>query len=392
MRREHEVMERSALVHQAAELFAKRFQESPQQMAVAPGRINIIGEHTDYSGGFVLPAGIPMATVVSARPNCLNEHRISSTQFGDAHVATGDLKKRDRFEDYVVGALHHAEVGEIGLDVLVHSNLPAQAGLSSSASVLVASLACFLQLKGVKWTPYEVALGAREIENNFVGVPCGFMDQFACACSLSGFASLLDCRDNSFVEVPATFEDAGWLVLYSGIQRSLAGGGYGAKVEMLKAAIAKVDKAAGLGSDFPRFLQQDDMGKLGKEVGLPKLQVNLLKHVCAENYRVHAMRHALEKRDEEGAATLLNLGHRSLSELFGVSTQAVDDICRQALKINGVLGIRLTGAGMGGALIVLARQGQMDEAVEELGRIVAPAGGATYRIPAFQKGVEIWKP
>lgn len=333
-----------------------------------------------------------MATVVGARPNGLNEHRISSTQFGDAHVATGELKKRDRFEDYVVGALHHGEVGEMGLDVLVHSNLPAQAGLSSSASVLVASLACFLQLRGVKWTPYEVALGAKEIENNFVGVPCGFMDQFACACSLSGFASLLDCADNSFIEVPASFDDASWLVVYSGIRRTLAGGGYAARVEMLKGAISKVDAAAGLGRDFPRFLQQDDMAKLGQEVGLLEQEVNLLKHVCAENYRVHAMRHALEKRDEEGAATLLNLGHRSLSELFGVSTRAVDDICRQALDINGVLGMRLTGAGMGGSLIALARLGQMDEAVEELGRIVAPAGGAVYRIPAFHKGVEIWKP
>ena len=389
---EFDVPRTDVLLQQAVDLFADRFDQVPDATALAPGRINIIGEHTDYSGGFVLPAAIPLATVVCARRNGQARHHIHSTVFGEVKVAVNGLKKRGRFEDYVVGALRHADVGLEGLDVLVHSNLPVQAGLSSSASVLVASLACFLELTGQKWTPLEVALGAREIENDFVGVPCGFMDQFACASSRAGFAMLLDCSDNTFMEVPASFDEVGWVVVYSGIRRTLAGGGYGAKVEMLKRAIEKVNEATGIGLHFPRFLHQDDMERLGREVELSRPEVNLLKHVVAENYRVHAMRHALEKRDENAVATLLNLGHMSLSELFGVSTPAIDKICRAALQLPGVPGIRLTGAGMGGSLIALVQNRHVEQALEGLRKLVAPAHGAVFRIPVFGKGVRIWRP
>lgn len=380
------------LMDEAACNFRHAFGGEPAALACAPGRVNIIGEHTDYSGGFVLPAAIPLYTVVAAGLNQGKDLDILSSALGRARVHGEGPSKRGGFEDYLAGAVRHVGLKGTGMNLYVYSTLPVQAGLSSSASLLVSTLACLLEMTGEKWTAFEVALAAQEVENKFVGVPCGFMDQFACACSMPGYATLLDCRDNSHMEVPSSVRNATWVVANSGIRRQLANRGYADKVAMVHSAIEQVNARLGPASDFSRFLQQDDIDALGHEAGLSEKEVRLLKHVCSENYRVHAMRYALEKRDAEAAGTLLNLGHQSLSHVFRVSTPAIDAFVDHAQALDGVFGIRLTGAGLGGSLVALVATSALEAVLPELEASLPDPEGAVYRIPRFAGGVEVWKP
>ena len=380
------------LMDEAARTFRLTFGGEPAALACAPGRVNIIGEHTDYSGGFVLPAAVPLYTVVAAGLNQGQDLDIFSSVFGRARVPGEGPAKRGGFEDYLAGAVHHVGLKGTGLNIYVYSTLPVQAGLSSSASLLVASLACLLEMTGEQWTPFEVALAAQEVENKFVGVPCGFMDQFACACSMPGYATLLDCRDNSHLEVPTSFGDAAWVVINSGIRRQLTEGGYAHKVAGVHNAIERVNARLGPDSQFTRYLQQDDIDAMAPEAGLHEQEVRLLKHVCAENFRVHAMRYALERRDAKAAGTLLNLGHQSLSTLFRVSTTAIDRFVEGALALPGVHGMRLTGAGLGGSLVALVAASALETVLPELDSALPNPEGTVFRIPGFARGVEVWKP
>jgi len=377
---------------EAARTFRLTFGGEPAALACAPGRVNIIGEHTDYSGGFVLPAAIPLYTVVAAGLNQGPDLDIVSSVFGRARVPGEGPSKRGGFEDYLAGAVRHVDLRGTGVNLYIYSTLPVQAGLSSSASLLVATIACLLEMTGEEWTPFEVALAAQEVENKFVGVPCGFMDQFACACSMPGFATLLDCRDNSHMEVPSSLGGAAWVVINSGIRRQLAEGGYADKVAGVHNAIERVNSRLGPDSHFTRYLHHDDIDALAPEAALDEEEVRLLKHVCAENYRVHAMRYALEKKDADAAGTLLNLGHQSLSTLFQVSTPSIDQFVENALALPGVYGMRLTGAGLGGSLLALVAASSLEAVLPKLEASLPNPEGAVYRIPGFARGVEVWKP
>lgn len=384
---------RGALVAEARRAFAAQYGVKPEAVGCAPGRINIIGEHTDYSGGFVLPAAIPLYTVVAAGRNRSRTSRLSSTGFGQVSFPATVRSKSGGFEDYVAGAVRESGLSGTGLDIGVHSNLPAEAGLSSSASVLVAALGCFARLRSEGVDPFDLAVRARKVENEFIGVPCGFMDQFACACSRPDRATLLDCMDLSRVSVPASFPDAGWLVIYSGVRRELKAGGYKEKVVRTRAAVQKVLAGKTEAPDFLRVLQQKDVERIGRACRVSAADVPLLQHVCAENYRVHAMRTALEKGSAAEAARLLDLGHRSLSELFRVSTPQLDRLCEHARGVPGVLGIRLTGAGMGGSLVAIAESSRMERAavaVETYLRKNVSKDGRVYCVRRLSGGVTTW--
>ena len=170
------------LAAQAASGFAASFGCAPQAMAAAPGRVNLIGEHTDYCQGFVLPAAIPLYTVVALGTGTGGQTRAVSSRFGQVTLPADCEGRNQGFRGYLAGALLKAGFSGRPVDVYVHGNLPVQAGLSSSASLLVALLAGLAQLDNQPWQPLDIALAAQEVENEYVGVPCGFMDQFAVAC------------------------------------------------------------------------------------------------------------------------------------------------------------------------------------------------------------------
>lgn len=369
--------------------FHAAFGASPEAGAVAPGRVNLIGEHTDYSQGFVLPAAIPLYTGVAVGHGAGGELDVVSSTFGAERMPSQGLEKRGSFSDYVAGAVKLAGMEGLGLRFYIHGDLPAGSGLSSSASLLVALVTALSRLKGEPLEPMAAALLARRVENEFVGVPCGFMDQFAVAMGQEGAALFLDCQDNSFEAIDAELPGAEWLVVYSGLHRKLASGGYAHKVDAVRRAVSVLSLKHDLGEGLLRLVDARELEKLAAQAGLSPEDVALLVHVASENKRVFLMRHALQRKNPEEVGWILRDGHRSLSLDFGVSTPLLDGLVEFAESIPGVLGIRLTGAGMGGSLVALVRsqdcrvaatalQTYLVEHISPEGRVFAigqPAGG-----------------
>jgi galactokinase len=412
--------DRDALLEEARRLFVERFGEEPQSQAVAPARVNLIGEHTDYASGFVLPAAIPLYTCVLVSQGTGLETVLVSTKFGEAIIPATAVGQFDGFARYLAGAIQECRLEGTPLRILVHGNMPVEAGLSSSASLLVAAIAALgggarrapplfsrcgsngqaapaeLRPAGSRHlaeheTRIGFALAARAVENDYVGVPCGLMDQFVVACAESKHALLLDCLDNHHVSVRAVVPGHTWLVLYTGIRRELRDGCYGTKVEAVKSAIGKLDKVAGVkASHILRSYAPDGIQRAAKVAWVPAEHLPLLEHIVAENSRVHLMRHALERGDAQMVGTILRLGHDSLSQKFGVSLPAIDEFVRDAYHIDGVVGTRLTGAGMGGSLVMLARNGNLEELmikVEGLARRTLSLDAEVFAVPSFVDGV-----
>jgi len=375
--------------------FRHAFGSPPEVVSSAPGRVNIIGEHTDYSHGFALPAAIPLYTTLAIGRSNAPETAVVSTRFGRVSFAPVPLAKHGGFEDYVAGAIKQAGFEGTALNIFIDSSLPAEAGLSSSASLLVALMAALFELSGQKWSPMDTALAAREVENSFVGVPCGFMDQFAVACGKEDTALLLDCMDNSHIEVPTALFGYRWVVVYSGIRRELAKGGYARLVATLKSAVERVIAEAGISAGFTRCFSQEAVDELGPDAGLTGPETALLKHVVAENSRVHTMRFALERQCAQAVGMLLVQSHRSLSRLFKVSTAGLDALVDHASSLGPVAGMRLTGAGMGGSLVALTAEENLDGTCADIERFVQTTlskEGKVYVIPRFCGGVATWRP
>jgi len=380
------------IVHKVTESFSEEFGCAPDVVGFSPGRVNLIGEHTDYSGGFVLPAAIPYYTAVAVSRVDDDESVLCSSAFGRQVIPAAPLVKRGGFADYLAGAAKAAGLEGKALRVYVHGNLPVEAGLSSSASLLVAASAAFSHLANRTLAPRDRALEARAIENNFIGLPCGLMDQYAVSCARDDRAILLDCTTNESVDVPARLPGCRWVVIYSGVRRELTAGGYEAKVVALKNALDQTGDGV---ENLLREGSERDVEEHGRQSGLDDQAIALMRHVCCENQRVHNMRHALENGDAPRAGRLLYLGHRSLSQLFGVSTPALDGLVEHSRTLSGVLGVRLTGAGMGGSLVALAQEERLEATLEALQsylhREVSP-DGALYPIDRFAAGAATWKP
>ncbi len=389
---------RDLLMAEAETLFLERFGREPRALAIAPARVNLIGEHTDYSAGFVLPAALPLYTCVALSRTTGTETTVVSTRFGEQTIPARNPQAATGFARYLIGAIEERGLGGMPALIMVHGNMPVEAGLSSSASLLVATMAALTNLRHPAettpppdfWARVALARAAREVENNHIGVPCGFMDQFAVACAQPDHAMLLDCLDNRHTLVRAALPGHSWLVVYSGIRRELAAGGYGAKVEAVKTTLGQLQTAHLDGPAILRTHSPDRVLQIGKATGIAEEHLPLLAHISSENGRVHLMRHALERGDANMAADLLRLGHDSLSQQFGVSLPAIDEFVAAGYKVEGVRGLRLTGAGMGGSLVALVRSNGLDELkdkLETLARQTMSPEAKVFAIPAFVGGV-----
>jgi galactokinase len=389
---------RDRLMAETRARFIERFGRPPRTVAIAPARVNLIGEHTDYSAGFVLPAALPLYTCVALARATGTETTMVSTKFGEQILPAKEPGASTGFARYLAGAIEESGLAGLPLAIMVHGNMPVEAGLSSSASLLVATLAALANLAHPAdaapppdfQARLAVAHAAREVENNYIGVPCGFMDQYAVACCEADHAMLLDCFDNRHTSVRAELRAYSWLIVYSAIRRELVAGGYGARVEAVRNAL-KLFSAANLdGPGILRTHSPDAVLRLAKGVGVSAEHLPPLAHISAENARVHLMRHALERGDATTVATILRLGHESLSQQFGVSLPAIDEFVAAGYKLEGVKGLRLTGAGMGGSLVALVQSGGLDEIkakLESLARQTMSLEAEVYEIPAFVEGV-----
>lgn len=320
----------------------------------APGRVNLIGDHTDYNEGFVLPAAIDLGITVALLPT--DDRRVALTLAATGEQAELDLdaigSPTGEWIDYVAGtawALAEAGIPIAGFRGVLASDLPAGAGLSSSAAIETAAA---WALHGGDRPPVDtmaLAKLARRAENAYVGVSCGLMDQFAVGFGRPGHALLLDCRSLEHRPVPLP-GDLRLVICHSGAPRSLAASAYNARLaecDRAVTALARLDPAIRALRDVTPELLEAGRGLLD-EVAFRRA-----RHVVTEDARVRATVAALESGDLVGIGELMAASHASLRDDYEVSSDALDALVEIAGGIPGVVGARLTGAGFGGCTVNL---------------------------------------
>ncbi len=370
--------------------FRRRFGRAPEWAASAGGRVNLIGEHTDYHQGLVFPAAIDLRTVaLGARRDDgrLRVFTANTDHMVEARLPELAAPERATFESYLLGpfyALHQARLAPPGADVWLRGQVPLGGGLSSSASLQVALSGLGAALAGHSIEPQEIATIAHTAEREFCRVPCGIMDQLAAACGRQGHALLIDCRSRSLDAVPVP-DTLALFVFDSGVKHAVGAGEYARRQQECARGLAAAREL------FPKLSAARDLddGMLSAaRTRMEPVSFRRLRHVVAENARVLDAARALRAGDGETLGRLLFASHESLRDDYQVSCPELDALVAAAAETSGVLGARLTGAGFGGNALVLARAeaaAQVAKSVREgfaratgrvtEGRRVKPAAG-----------------
>jgi len=376
----------------AAELFRRQFSRGAAGVFSAPGRVNLIGEHTDYSGGLVLPFAIDARAELAAAPNDDGVVRVTSAQRPGVvtSVAVQDIKPgadvAASWPGYLIGslwALREAGYPIDGFDLALDSQVPAGAGLSSSAAVECVTALAVSELSGITLDALQIARYAQQAENDFVGVPCGPMDQTASAAARAGSVLLFDTRAGSIEHIAFDPAAAGLqvLVIDTRVAHSLADGEYGRRRASCEQA-ARV-----LGVQWLRDIGVDDLPAALRALDSDVLR-RRLRHVVTENDRVVNTVDLLRGGQVREIGPLLTASHTSLRDDYEVSCAELDLAVDSALA-TGALGARMTGGGFGGSVIALLPTERVDAAIQAVtgafdaagfgapvSRNVAPAQGA----------------
>lgn len=353
--------------------------------AEAGGRVNLIGEHTDYHEGLVMPAAIDLRTVALAAPRNDGLLRIRSLRTGgEAEAAVAELAAPGQgWQAYVLGpiwALRQEGYGVSGADILLDSDVPFGGGLSSSASVQVALAGVGLGLaegrEAAPPDPMLVARLARKAENEFCGVPCGIMDQVASACGRRGHAIALDCRSLERTEVPIP---RAWalVVADSGVKHALGTSEYGLRQRQCAEGL-EVLRREGASLRSLRDLTLERL--VASRDNLSEVVFRRLRHVVTENDRVLGARRAMEAADASEMGRLLRASHESLARDYEVSCAELDELVELASKVPGVIGARLTGAGFGGNTVNLVQASRAQQCRDEIARAYRARTGRSTRV------------
>ena len=340
-------------VERAAALYRSTYGVRPAAVASAPGRVNLIGEHVDYHGGHVLPMATAERTAVAAGPLPGTFRAVSEQQ--PAVDIPWPVERSGTWADYVAGVAKllapQAATGPAGLAVAVASDVPLGSGLSSSAAIEVAAAAALSVLWRLPLEPRGLAAVAHATETDYVGVPCGMMDQMASALAPEGAALLLDCATLETSAVPAVVDV---VLVDSQEPHVLRKGAYAERRREGDAAIAALRKVLpGLG-----WLVEVPEDRMREVARLPAPLDRRARHVIEENQRTLAAARALAAGDLEAFGRLVYASHESLRDLYECSTPRLDAIVAAAWSVPGVLGARLVGAGWGGWALVAAGPGR----------------------------------
>jgi galactokinase len=351
----------------AAQAFGETFGAEPDFVVQAPGRVNLIGEHTDYNDGFVFPAAIDRWIAIACRARDDSRVVLHATAFDETREfdAAADLSRDANWLDYPKGVVDQFRKGGHavpGFDGVMVGDVPVGAGLSSSAAVEVATATVVLELTGITMSGPDVALLGQRAENQFVGVNCGIMDQFVSANAADGHALFLDCRDLSYEHVPVSAGVARIVILNSGVTRGLTDSGYNERRSACEKGAALIAEASGetigaLRDVSPELLTQ-------YRDALPADIHRRCRHVVTEIDRTREAVADLRAGDVAAFGTLMNASHDSLRDDYEVSGPELDALVTIAREVDGVYGARLTGAGFGGCAVALARADAVDELVQ----------------------------
>ncbi len=358
------------LSQQAADAFRELTGADPTGVWAAPGRINLIGEHTDYNDGFVLPFAIPQAAYVAASPRADGRWRFRSVDLDETVELGPDglVPGTPGWASYLAGVVWVLrETGHAvgGADLVLTSDVPLGAGLSSSAAIECAALAALADLNGLEIAPIDRAKLARVAENAYVGAPTGLLDQAASTLCVADHALFLDCRTLETRQVPLAVTGAGLeiLVIDTRTRHSHVDGEYAARRASCEAA-ARI-----LG--VPALRDVTDLGAALAQ--LPELEARRVRHVVTEDARVIAARSALAAGDYVELGRLMTASHVSMRDDYEITERSVDLAVETALA-SGALGARMTGGGFGGCVLALVRAGEVDRVVDAVQDAFTAAG------------------
>lgn len=348
------------------------FGDLPAIIAQAPGRINVIGEHTDYNDGFVLPAAIDRDVVIVATPRPDRQFRLQSLNVpGLAELDLDELAASGAWHDYAAGVA--AVLGQqgyplFGMDMTLAGTVPLGGGLSSSAALEVAVAFAFALASNLSITEREIALLCQRAENNFVGAKVGVMDQFISVFGQPEHALYLDCRSLETRAIPLLLRDQGLalVVCDSGVEHSNADGEYNRRRQECAEAVGV------LRAQYPEIVNLRDVtpamlhtaaGCFGAE---QQTILRRARHVVTENARVEQVVHALRRNDFAAVGAALWASHASLRDDYAVSVPEIDILVDLARTVPGVLGSRLMGGGFGGSTLTLMKQEALPDFTEAL--------------------------
>jgi galactokinase len=353
-------------VTRTANGLAKRFEQlygGAPQLYRAPGRVNLIGEHTDYNDGFVMPAAINLYCYVAASTRSDRELHLQSENFSGSVTVDLDappLTKRGDWSDYVVGtAMTLEKIGFRlrGANLLIAGEVPLGSGLSSSAAVEVATGYALLDLAGLTIDTRELAIACRRAENEFVGARVGIMDQFISANGEADHALMLDCRSLDFKSLPIR-DHVRLVVCNTGVKHSIAGGEYNQRRAQCEEGVKRLSSALP-GITALRDVSPEDLEKY--KALLPDVIYRRCRHVVTEDDRVERAAEALKRGDLTTFGKLMAESHRSLRDDYEVSCEELDVMVDIACKQPGVIGARMTGGGFGGCTVNLVQSEKAED-------------------------------
>lgn len=358
------------LIHQTVALFQNTFHEKPRFCVTAPGRVNLIGEHTDYNDGFVLPAAIDKFIIIAAslrndrKLAVYSDHYFMLAEFSLDYLAPS---KEVFWANYIIGVASFLQrTGHTlrGANLFVAGDIPQKAGLSSSAALEMAAAYTFLSLNDLEHPELDVIKLCQQVENEFVGVQCGIMDQFISCLGKQNHALLLDCRTLEYEHVPIS-GDTKLLVCNTNVLRELAASEYNRRREECELGVQQLS-AALKGIQALRDVSLEQLSQ-HQHLLSPSIQKRC-HHVISENERVVQAVQALKQGDLAALGSLMYQSHFSLKNYYEVSCDELDTVVDICAECEGVYGARMTGAGFGGSAICLVHNKFVNEVVERLTR------------------------
>ncbi|MCP4397660.1 MAG: galactokinase [bacterium] len=363
------------------EAYEREFDQPMHTLVSAPGRVNLIGEHTDYNDGFVLPMAIDKNITIGGALRDDETVQLYSLNFESKETfSLTSLRKEEQWTDYIKGIIDElCKAGHQikGFNAVLHGNIPQGAGLSSSAALEVATAFFLAQLHGIEMPPEEMAKLCQRAENNFVGMKCGIMDQFISRLGEKEHALHVDCRDLSYQQIPCELGEYVVVMCNSNVEHKLVDSAYNERrmqceegVRILRGALPEVQALRDVS-----FAQLEEHASL-----FPPLVYQRCKHVVSEDERVTKAVDALKNRDIEAFGRLLNQSHASLRDDYEVSCKEVDLLVEIARNFDGVAGARITGGGFGGCSVNIVKESVLEQFQKKIIREYAKQTGITAEI------------
>lgn len=371
------------------ETFTNLFHADPACLVRAPGRVNLIGEHTDYNQGFVLPMAIDRAIWIALRPRHDRRVRLHSLDYAETvEFRLDDLHKSVGWAEYVKGVAYALQTEGYrlqGWEAALGGDVPKGAGLSSSAALELAAARAFAAVSGFGWEAARMAQIGQRAENEWVGVQCGIMDQMASAASRQGHALFLDCRSLEYEHVPLP-PGAAVIVLDTSTRRGLVNSAYNERRRQCEAA------ARFFGVKALRDVSLEQFEERGKrKAGLEEAAWKRARHIVSENWRVLEAVQAMRRGDGARLGALFNHSHASLRDDFEVSSAALDQIVEAAQAHPACYGARMTGAGFGGCAVALVKREEAGAFTESVLAAYRQKSGLEARVYVCQasQGAEV---